>query len=68
MQKFLVDANGRSSCILVSKKERTKKPKSRSQHLNSLEKLILSVNLLETKDVVVNELPEIFEFELPVFL
>ena len=45
-----------------------KKPESRSQHLNSLEKLILPVYLLGTHDVVVvKELPEIFEFELSVF-
>ena len=36
--------------------------------LQSLEKLILPVYLLETDDVVVKELPEILEFELPAFL
>ena len=50
---------------------RMKAPKNLNRgdpHLNSLEKLILPVYLLETDDVVVvNELPEIFEFELPVF-
>ena len=45
-----------------------KKTQSRSQHLNSLEKHILPVSLLETHEVVVKELPEIFEFELLVFL
>ena len=68
-QMILVDANGRSCCVLVTKNEGTKKLKSWSQHLNSLEKLIFPVYLLQTYDVVVvKELPEIFEFELPVFL
>ena len=51
-QKVLMDASGRSSCILVARNERTKQPESRSQHLTSLEKLILPVYLLETDDVV----------------
>ena len=66
-----MDANGRSSCILVTKNESTRKLASRSQLLNSLEKLILPVYLLETINVVVvvvNELPENFELELSVFL
>ena len=68
-QKFLMNANGRPSCNLVTRNEGTKKLKSRSQHLNSLEKLIIPVYLLEIHDVVVvKELPEIFYFEFPVFL
>ena len=68
-QQFLVDANGRSSCILVTRIESTKKKlESRSQHLNSLEEFILPVYLLETDDVVdFNELPEIVEFLAPCF-
>ena len=66
-QKVLVNENGRSSCILITKNKSTKKLESRCQYLNSLEKLILPVYLLETDDVVVNELPEIFELELFVF-
>ena len=68
-QKVLVAAYDRSSCILVSRNERTKYLKSRVPHLNSLEKLILSVYLLETDDFVVfNGLPETFELELFVSL
>ena len=44
------------------------KSESRGPHLNSLEEFILPVYLLETDNVVVlNELPEIVEFELSFF-
>ena len=47
-----MNAGGRSSRVFVLKNESNKKPESRSQHLNSLEKLVLSMHLLETNCVV----------------
>ena len=68
-QEILVDTNGRSSSILVSRDTCAKKLKSRSHHLESLKKFILPVYLLETNYVVVvKELIEVLEFELSVFL
>ena len=69
-QEILVDTNGRSSSILVSRDKCAKKLKSRSHHQESLKKFILPVFLLETNYVVVvvKELIEVLEFELSVFL
>ena len=66
-----MDADSRSSRIFIIRKKSTKESKSRSQHLNSLKKLIVSMHLLETDVVVVvvvKELPDIFEFEFSVLL
>ena len=66
-QKIPVNADSRSSRIFIFRKKGTKESKSRSQHMDSLKKLILSMHLLETNDVVVvQEFSEIFEFELSV--
>ena len=68
--QILVNAKrSRSSHIFIIKKESTKEPKSWSQHLDSLKKLVLPMYFLETNDVViVQESTEIFELELPVYL
>ena len=62
--KVPVNADSRSSPFSFSGKS-TKEPKSRSQYLDRLKILVLSMHLLETYNVVgVRELLEIFEFEL----
>ena len=64
-----MNADSRSSRVFINRNKGTKKPKSRSQHLNSLTIFVLSMHLLETKDVSgVKELLEIFEFKLSVLL
>ena len=68
-QKVLVNAYGRSSCILVAKNERTEYLEPRCPCMKNLKKLILPVYLLETVNTVVfNELPETVELELSVSL
>ena len=52
-RKVSMDADSRSSRIFILWKKCTKEPKSRTQDLDSLKKLVLSMNFLETNDVVV---------------
>ena len=62
-----MDADSRSSRIFIIWKKCTEEPKSRTQDLDSLKKLVLSMYFLETNDVVVvQKFFEIVEFELPV--
>ena len=66
-KKIPVDADCRSSRIFIIKKKCTKEPKSRSQYLDSLKKLVLSLHFLETNDVVVvQKFFQIIEFGLSV--
>ena len=66
-KKVPVNADSRSSRIFIVRKKGTKESKSRSQHLDSLKKLVLSMHFLETNNViVVQEFFEIFEFEFSV--
>ena len=65
-QKIPVNADSRSSRIFIVRKKGTKESKSRSQRLDSLKKLVLSMHFLETNDVVVQEFFEMFEFEFSV--
>ena len=46
--KVPVNADSRSSRVFVIRNKGTKESKSRSQHLNSLEVLVLSMHFLET--------------------
>ena len=62
-----MNAERRSSRILIVRKKSTKESKSRSQHLNGLKKLVLSMYFLETNNVVVvQESFEILELEFSI--
>ena len=52
-KKVPVNADSRSSRIFIVRKKGTNEPKSWSQHLDSLKKLVLAMYFLETNDVVV---------------
>ena len=68
-QKVPMNTDSRSSRVFVIRNKGTEKPKSRSQYLNCLKKLVLSMHFLETNNVVgVKEFLGIFEFELIVLL
>ena len=48
MLKVPMNPDSRSSRVFVIRDKGSKKPKSRSQHLNSLKIFVLSMHLLET--------------------
>ena len=65
--KVPVNADSRSSRILIVRKKSTKESKSRSQHLKSLKKVVLSMYFLETNNVVVvQESFQILELEFSI--
>ena len=64
-----MDANGRTSCILITRNKSAKELKSGRQNLKGLEKFVFSMNFLETQDIVAfQELLGIIVFALSVSL